>query len=320
MDWTFLQRLSDAPSVATACEPVLTLVSDWLGGGVARRNGQDSFALFTLAGASLADLRCLMIAHVDEIGGCVLSDDKKGWYRTRCWGCSPMLYAQSKLQGMDYLASAPDSVFPIEGGLDIVGGELRLRVRGSGIRPYRTVFTFHTRSTIEGDHISGKALDPRATVFAVLSAFRSLNHPAVGVLLVMAEECFMDAARKAVVHLQRHAPGLRVLVNADVPSVANLDDAKLEVPAIRPFEGRNIVDPGFSIRLSDQLAADGVIHQLSAARSGSQTALFAPLAPTVSVALPGDRIHTECARMSLTGISRCTDLLAALGGYALTEH
>lgn len=317
MDWGFLQRLSDAPSVATACEPVMALASDWLGDDFVRTNGEDSFALFTLGLARPSELRYIMVAHVDEIGGFVLSEDRSGWHHARCWGCSPLLFAGNELQVMDYLASSADAAFPIEGGLDMVGGELRLRVRGGSMRPYRTVFTFNTTSAIADGHIEGKALDPRATAFATLSALRALRHPAVGALLVMAEECYMDAARKAVVFLQRNAPNLRLIANADVPSVLSLDGAMLDVPAIRPFEGRNLIDPGFGIRMSERLAADGIPHHLTGARSGSQTALFAPLAPTVSVALPGERIHTECARMSLVGIERCADLLAALGRHFL---
>ncbi len=312
-----LHRLSDAPSVGTACEPVMAMAAERLGDGFDRADGQDSFSLFTLRGASRADLQYVMVAHVDEIGGVALSEDRDGWFRARCWGCSPMAFARSGLQAMDYLAASPDDAFPIEAAVELIGGELRLRVRGTGIRPYRTVFTFDTMSVIEQGHILGKALDPRATVFAVLSAFRALNDPRVGALLVMAEECFMDAARKAVVYLQRHAPNLRLIANADVPSAANLDGADLEVPAIRPFEGRNMVDPGFSIRMSEALAHQGIVHHLTGARSGSQTALFSPLAPTVSVALPGEGIHTERARMSLVGIERCADLLVALGSHAL---
>lgn len=317
MDWDFLKELTDTLSVATACEPVMALAADWLGDAYARTDGQDSFALFTQRGASIADLRYVMVAHVDEIGGCVLSEDSGGWFRARCWGCSPSLFTRHGLQAMDYLSASHAEAFAIESGLDVVGGELRLRVRGDGIRPYRTVFAFDTRGAIEGGFIEGKALDPRATAFSALAALRRLDDPRAGVLLVMAEECFMDAARKAVTFLQRHAPSLRLIANADVPSVANLDGADLAIPAIRPFEGRNLVDPGFGIRTSERLAADGVVHHLTGARSGSQTPLFAPLAPTVSVALPGDGIHTERARMSLTGIERCTDLLAALGSHAL---
>jgi putative aminopeptidase FrvX len=317
MDWPFLQQLSDALSVATACAPVMNLAAQWLGDGFERVSGVDSFALFHRRSVPIADLSCLFVAHVDEIGGCVLGTDGSGWYRTRCWGCSPLLYARAPLQAMDYLAESAASAFPIESRLEVAGGEMHLRVRGADIRPYRTVWTFIEQSAIADGHVTGKALDPRATVFAVLSAVRDLNDPRVGVLLVMAEECFMDAARKAVVYLQRESPGLRLVVNADVPLVANLADAQLDLPAIRPYEGRNLVDPGFAIRMAERLAERGAAFHLSAARSGSQTPLFSPLAPTVSVALPGEAIHTARARMSLTGIERCAHLLKALACLAL---
>ena len=56
---------------------------------------------------------------------------------------------------------------------------------------------------------------------------------------------------------------------------------------------------------------------LSAARSGSQTLLFTPLAPTLSIALPSDGVHLPRVKMSLRGTERCTALLQSIGENAL---
>ena len=89
------------------------------------------------------------------------------------------------------------------------------------------------------------------------------------------------------------------------------------MPAIRIFEGRNFIDPAFGIRVADRLQARGVALHLSAARSGSQTILFTPLAPTLSVALPSDGVHLPRVKMSRKGTERCVALLRAIGEGAL---
>jgi hypothetical protein len=132
-------------------------------------------------------------------------------------------------------------------------------------------------------------------------------------MLVMAEECAMDVARKGVAFLQRHSPNLQLIANADVPWIENIGEGRLDLPAIRVFEGRNFIDPSFGIHVADTLQAKGVELHLSAARSGSQTLLFTPLAPTLSVALPSDGVHLPRVKMSLRGAERCLALLKAIG-------
>ncbi|NUQ69314.1 MAG: hypothetical protein HUU17_00670 [Chthonomonadales bacterium] len=335
MDTRFLLTLSEAPGVATACGPVIDEIRRYLGRRANVRFCPDSHILITHTGAPAAEpveapvaelveaepveagLRRLLIAHMDEIGGVALQRRADGTFDTRSWGCTPDLYVGRELQGMDYLAARSDEAFPIEGEL-VDGPEGPcLVLRGDGIRPFRTVWTYRQAATLDGDRIHGKALDPRATLFAVLSAFLEVDDPSVGVLVVMAEECAMDMARKAVLNLQRACRGLELIVNADVPDVRNLLDADLTLPAVRIFEGRGFVDPWFGIRTAERLEEAGVPFHLTAARSSSQTGLFSPLAPTISVALPGENIHRRRSTMSLTGIRRCIDLLIALARLPL---
>jgi putative aminopeptidase FrvX len=137
------------------------------------------------------------------------------------------------------------------------------------------------------------------------------------VLFVMAEECAMEVVRKAVFHLQQNAPNLELVVNADVPGIQNIGEGRLEMPAIRIFEGRNFIDPMFGIRVAEVMEARGVEFHLSAARSGSQTTYMTPLAPTLSIALPSRGVHLPAVDMSLQGTDRCTELLRVLGEVAL---
>lgn len=314
-DLPFLKQITETPSVATACLPMMNLLARRFGPSFTRTSGQDSFALFTKT-PDLGRLKAVLVSHVDEIGGCVFDEVKAGLWNTRVWGGLPAAFCGTPLQAWDYLDEVPTTV-KVSGRAALIDNEERFAIEGDGIRPFRTVFTFAEESRCDGTHLSAKAIDPRATAYAVCEAVRQLDSPEVGALFVMAEECAMDVARKAVTLLDRNCPDLALVANADVPLVANLTNADLDVPAIRIHEGGRMVDPAFGIRMQQRMVDAGVACALSSARSGSQTILFAPLAPTLSIALPAEDIHTNRARASLLGIDRCVELLASVARTAL---
>jgi putative aminopeptidase FrvX len=317
LDQDFLKALTEVPSIGTACGPAVNLLTQRFGADYTRTLVPDGFCLFQKAGASPEALRVVFVAHMDEIGGCAYGPRAEGGFHARAWGNAPKIFADATLQAFDYLAEDGRSAFPIRGEVVTVGEEERLVLHGEGIRPYRTGWTFREETTFDGDVIEGKALDPRVTLYAVVEAVRALDSPAVGAMLVMAEECAMDVARKGVVFLQRHSPHLQLIANADVPWIANIGEGRLDLPAIRIFEGRNFIDPSFGIRVAEKLQSQGVDLHLSAARSGSQTIYFTPLAPTLSIALPSDGVHLPRVKMSLKGTERCQRLLHAIGEGAL---
>lgn len=330
LDLEFLKALTEVPSVGTACGPCVTLLTAHFGSGYTRTYVPDGFVLFQKAGAALSDLKVVFVAHMDEVGGCVYgarTPEEGGGFNARVWGNTPEIFAEARLQGFDYLTETANpgaDTFPVRGEVITVkegdSEEKRLAIHGERIRPYRTGWTFQEETTFTDeidDIIEGKALDPRVTLYAVVEAVRALDSPHVGAMLVMAEECAMDVARKGVAFLQRHVPDLQLIANADVPARKNLADSRLDLPAIRVFEGRNFIDPSFGIRVTDILQAQGVELHLSAARSGSQTLLFSPLAPTLSIALPASDVHLPRYQMSLLGTKRCTTLLRAIGENAL---
>jgi putative aminopeptidase FrvX len=316
MNLDFLKVLTETPSVGTACGPMVYLLTQWFGEDYSRTLAEDAFCLFQKAGYAPEELQAVFIAHLDEIGGCIYGkrlDTEGGGFDSRVWGNRPQIFRQATLQAFDYLAQTSEEAFPIQSEIVMEGEEDRLILFGERVRPYRTVFTFREETTFSGDIIEGKALDPRVTLYAVAEAVRALDSPRVGALFVMAEECAMDVARKAVTFLQQRAPDLQLIANADVPWLNNLYDSRLDMPAIRIFEGRNFIDPSFGIRMADKLQAKGIELHLTAARSGSQTTLFTPLAPTLSIALPSDGVHLPRVRMSLKGTERCIRLLTAIG-------
>lgn len=316
----FLKQLADAPGVGTACGPVIRLLDAWFGPAFERTLVPDGFCLYQPKGPGIHRLQSLLVAHLDEVGGCVfgaLPPDEGGGFATRLWGNQATSFLGTPLQGMDWLAGDANEAYPVEAELRGNCDPPALALLGERIHPFRTVFTFKEAAQVDGETIEGKALDPRATVYCVAEAVRRANDPRVGALFVMAEECAMDQARKAAVFLSRRCRSLRQIVNADVPEMNNLEGGSLEMPAIRIFEGRSFVDPSYGIRVSDAMHTAGVEHHLTASRTGSQTALFAPLAPTLSVALPSRGIHSARYAMSLTGIARCAELLVRLAIYPL---
>lgn len=317
IDHDFLCKLIELPSVGTACGPVVKLATERFGADYKRTYERDGFCFFQKTEATLEDLRVVFVAHMDEVGGCVYGKREDGFFDTRVWGNRPSIFDEAQLQGFDWLTEDASSAFPIASEVKVTEDEARLIVQGDGINPFRTGFTFKEHTKIDGDLIEGKALDPRVTLYAVIEAVRALNSPHVGAMLVMAEECAMDVARKGVHYLQMNAPNLELIANADVPGINNLADGKLDLPAIRIFEGRNFIDPSFGISVADLLHKEGVEFHLSAARSGSQTLLFTPLAPTLSIALPSIGVHLPRVQMSMRGLERCITLLGAIGDGAL---
>jgi putative aminopeptidase FrvX len=324
LDKDYLKAITEIPSVGTACLPGINLLKARFGSQYSATYVSDGFCFFQKKGAGPEQLRVLFVAHIDEIGGCVYGAEERGarneqpsTFASRCWGNHPKVFADAELQAFDYLSEDAADAFDVRGSVTGTVPDERLVIHGDNIRPYRTVFTFRTETTLDGDFIVGKALDPRVTTFAVMEAVRALDSPFVGAMIVMAEECAMDVARKGVQFLQRKAPNLALVANADVPWIENIGEGNLELPAIRVFEGRNFIDPAFGIRTAERLQSKGVKFHLSAAKSGSQTLLFTPLAHTLSIALPSDGIHSPKYRMSLTGAERCIDLLTAVGEGAL---
>ncbi len=315
VDRELLKALTEAPSIGTACGPVWDVLGRWFGEGYTKTLVPDGFCLFQKAGASPADLRTVFVSHVDEVGGCVLGPmpaERGGGYLTRHWGTRAGVYASSRLQAFDYLAETGAEAYRVESSLALDGSDVVLALHGERVRAYRTGWTYLEETTFPDDTIEGKALDPRVTAYCVGEAVRRLDDGSVGALYVMGEECAMDVARKAVTFLTRHAPNLQLVANADVPGLTNLRESRLDLPAIRVFERNNFIDPAFGIATAERLQSQGLHLHLTGAKSGSQTILFTPLAPTLSIALPADGIHLPRVRMSLTGIERCTALLEAV--------
>jgi putative aminopeptidase FrvX len=303
-----LKALSEVPSVATACGPVGTCLRALLP-GYAFEEIPDGGLVALPRGTRAAEVRLLFVTHVDEVGGFV-QFPVDGGYSARLIGNRAEAFAETPLQAFRYDAIDVGSAIPCRGRVSEEGA---LILEGDGLEPLTMLWTFREPFRAEGDVISGKALDPRVTVYCAVEAARRLGRADAALLFCYAEECSRTPAAKLVEHARRHMPAVRTIVNADVPGLNNITGVSLEEVAIRPFEGGDLVDPCFSLSLFERLRARGVEVQLGVAASRSQTGMFCPLARTVSVALPSRGVHQARVEMSLAGVERCARLLHAFG-------
>lgn len=306
VDEKALCSLCDLVSVATACGPAVRWARQRLVGWHTELE-EDGY-LFALApGASHKDVRALYVAHLDEIGGLVLTERDDGW-ATRPIGVGPAALADRDLLVMDYRDHDGSTVRHGRGRVI----DEQFVLEAEALTRLGAVFTHAAETRVEGDWIEGKALDPRLTAYAVVEAARELASPEVAVMLVFAEECSMQAAAKGAWFAERQLPSLELIANADVPGLANITGCSLEQCALRIAEGGALIDPHFGLGLHERLTARGCRIALAHARSGSQTSLFVPLAHAISLALPAAEAHVTPTRASLTALRDLIEVLVAL--------
>jgi putative aminopeptidase FrvX len=306
-----LKALSELPSVATACGPAREFLRSLLP-HYAFTEVPDGGLVALPRGTAAEQVRLLFVTHVDEIGGFV-SFPEEGGFGARLIGNRAEAFADRPLQAFRYDAVDASGTIPCRGR---VGDDGRLILEGAGLEPLTMLWTFQEPFRVEGDVISGKALDPRVTVYCAVEAARRLGRADLGLIFCYAEECSRNPAAKLVEHARRQMSSLELVVNADVPGLGNIVGIGLEEVAIRPFEGGDLIDPCFSLRLYERLRERGVEVKLGVAESRSQTSMFVPVASAVSVALPSHGVHQARVEMSRTGVERCVALLQAIGEIA----
>src|ERR671936_663908 len=108
-------------------------------------------------GTTASSVRLLLITHVDEIGGFVMFP-AAGGYEARTIGNQPSVFAGTPLQAFRYDAVDASATISCQGRVSEDG---RLILEGEGLEPLTMLWTFREPFRVEGDVISGKALDPR---------------------------------------------------------------------------------------------------------------------------------------------------------------
>jgi hypothetical protein len=140
IDWEELGRLSELPSVATACGPVVAYLR-WLLTGWAFVEQTDGFLLAYPAETALDQVRLLYVTHVDEIGGWVLFERPDGAFETLRIGNRPEAFAGKELQAFRYDARDGAETVPCRGQVSEEGD---LVLRGAGLTPLTMLWTFRS--------------------------------------------------------------------------------------------------------------------------------------------------------------------------------
>lgn len=268
----------------------------------------DGYLFATPKGVSLDEIRLVHVAHLDEIGGMITEEVKKGVYETMLF-CSAESIAHRQIALYRYDAKSEKDIIIGETEMD---GD-KLIVRSEDISPYLYFFTYNEKTVIRGDSITGKALDPRAAVYCLMQVAEKIERKDIGFLFAFAEEIGAYGARKAASHFQHILPNLSAVINVDLPILGNVHGLELEDVGIRIIEsGRTPIDPCSTLAAYEKLQAKGYEVKLTTARTGSQTPIFSSSWLALSIAFPVRGGHTARGTISMKAVEKCEKLLLAL--------
>jgi len=332
MDTAALRDLCDLVCVATAYGPALRWLEVRLHGWTFR-TFEDACIVALPAGSTMADIRILYAAHVDEVGGMVGAPAPRGGFLARgCGSVAPELLAQRPLVAMDYLDEDGGSCRPCR--VEVRPGRSLLRpawrtlarrvhprfatltgdvviVDGDSLVPYSTVFTFQGGAQVEDEALVGKALDARTAVFAVVEAARALGRSDVG-LLFYSEEGSNVSVHRAGIVVNTCFPGLELLANCDAVDPASLSCGDPTGCVLRLSEGGDLISPHSTLELQARLRSQDIAIELTFDAARSKTRDLTSLAPTLSLGIPCEHIHTDEGRCSLGAIESTVQALLAL--------
>ena len=307
-----LCEFCDLISVGTACGPAVKWAREKLGTWTSYME-EDGFLLLLPPESKMENIKILYVSHIDEIGGIVMSPAAAGkGFKTRIIGTMPQAFSERPLIAMDYLGDG-SSMKDCRGIMN--GGELL--AYGKDLQPFRTVFTFDEKTSLSGEWIEGKAIDPRVTAFGVIEAASMMKRSDVAVMLVFAEECSMFAAKKGAYFANKKLTSLSLMVNCDVPGFKNVVGGHIEQCIMRLYEGNNLVDPSFGITVYEKLIKNGCTLSMGATLTGSQTSLFIPLCHTISLAVPAEEAHVARTRASLRALEDLIKVLVTIPDVAI---
>jgi putative aminopeptidase FrvX len=310
MAYEDLCLLSELPGVATACGPVTAYLRQQLP-GFRFTEVRDGFLLAYPAGILRDEIRLLLVTHIDEVGGMVLFPREEGSWETLLIGRHPEDFVGPELQAFPYDATDAHLTRPCWGELSEDGQCLILH--GHGLEPFKTFFTFRTRCEVTEDTICGKALDPRAAVYCLLKTAHRLARRDFGLLFCYAEETGSPISTQKGVHfVTAYLSGLKVIINVDCPDLRSVAGVQFEEAGLRLIEAGNLIDPTYTLEVRDRLLRRGLTVPLAIGASASETGLFAPLVPTLSVILPVIGIHFQRGDVNQAAVEHCLELLPAL--------
>ena len=181
--------------------------------------------------------------------------------------------------------------------------------------------TLDQTTTRMGDRITGKALDDRVCLFAMLEAARLIDDPDVTVHLAatVQEEVGIRGARALGVDIDPDlAVALDVTVANDVPQIGDAADAVTELgegTAVKLKDSSVITSPKVHRRLTDVAETEDIDHQHEVLPAGgTDTAGFQTTAgakPVGAISIPTRYLHTVTEVADAGDIEATIDLLTA---------
>ncbi|MEB2837120.1 MAG: M42 family metallopeptidase [Desulfurococcales archaeon] len=285
-------------------------------------------------------LRVLWDAHMDEIGFFVRYIDDKGfiylspvggWWDPIVLGQRVRILTDSGSLVYGVVGSKPphllkqeerEKVVPLDRLFVDIGASSREEVEKLGIHVGSPVDLDRETIRLQGDRVTGKAMDDRAGVAAIIEAFKSLDGQEADVYLVAAvqEEVGLKGARVAAYSLSPDI-GLAVDVTTanDVPGA----EPKEQVarvgggPALTVADGRassGLITHPKLLRLLEAAAREaGIPYQLSilpgGTTDGAVIALTREGVPTATISIPTRYIHSPVEVLSLSDVEYTARLL-----------
>ncbi|WP_284012031.1 M42 family metallopeptidase [Halobaculum litoreum] len=177
------------------------------------------------------------------------------------------------------------------------------------------------QTTVEmGDTVTGKALDDRVCLFAMLEAARELTDPEATVhfCATVQEEVGLRGAQALGVDVD---PDLAVALDVTIASDVDGVEADKQVTrlgdgaAIKLKDGSVITNPKVTRRLRDVAEAEGIAHQLEVLPAGgTDTAAFQTAngaKPVGAISIPTRYLHTVTETAHGDDVRAAIDLLAA---------
>jgi endoglucanase len=180
-----------------------------------------------------------------------------------------------------------------------------------------------------GDHVTGKALDDRVCLFAMLEAARRITAPAATVHFVatVQEEVGLRGAQAVGVDLDPDLGlALDVTVANDVPGFDAADHVT-ELGAgvaVKLKDSSVITSPKVNRRLRDVAEAEGIPHQLEVLPAGGTDTANLQRAggavPVGALSVPTRYLHTPTESAHVADVTATVDLLTAFVASETGDH
>ena len=190
--------------------------------------------------------------------------------------------------------------------------------------------TLDQTTTRMGDRITGKALDDRVCVFAMVEAARRIENPDVTIhfAATVQEEVGLRGAHALGVDVDPDlAIALDVTVANDVPQIGKEADAVTELgagTAIKLKDSSVITSPKVHRRLTEVAETEGIDHQHEVLPSGgTDTAGFQQsngAKPVGAISVPTRYLHTVTETADSGDVAATIDLLTAFLERETGDH